>query len=171
MALVESTIRMMRFKCWANKITFKTVMGLPEDEALKPRTTRFGNMVHTLNHVYVVDDIFRAHMDGRDHGYSARNTVKPPALDALWAAQQTMDDWWIKCAESLSEAALAEVIEFEFVGAEPGDPKGAMSRADIFMHIVNHGNYHRGFVGDMLYQAGVTPPATDLPVYLRDNAL
>jgi len=168
MALTETITRMMRFKCWANKITFKTVMGLPGGEALKPRTTRFGNMVYTLNHVYVVDDIFRAHMDGRDHGYSARNTATPPALDALWDAQQTMDNWWVKCVEGFSESALAEVIEFEFVGTKPGDPKGAMSRSDIFMHIVNHGNYHRGFVGDMLYQAGVTPPATDLPVFLRE---
>ena len=44
-----------------------------------------------------------------------------------------------------------------------------MSRTDIFMHIVNHGNYHRGFVGDMLYQAGTTPPATDYPVFLRET--
>jgi len=78
---------MMRFKRWANGVTFGTVMGLPAGEALKPRTTRFGNMVHTLNHVYVVDDIFRAHLEGREHGYAARNTPTPPLLDALWAKQ------------------------------------------------------------------------------------
>jgi len=167
--MINTITRMMRFKRWANGITFKTVMGLPEGEALKPRTTRFGNMVHTLNHVYVVDDIFRAHLEGRNHGYSARNTATPPALEALWAKQQIMDDWWVKCAEGLSETALSEIIEFKFAGAKPGDVKCAMSRNDIFMHIVNHGNYHRGFVGDMLYQAGVTPPATDLPVFLRET--
>jgi len=169
MTFPETTTRMMRFKRWANEITFKTVMALPTGEALKARATRFGNMVHTLNHVFVVDDIFRAHLEGRDHCYGARNTPTPPTLDALWAKQQIMDDWWVKCAEGLSEAALAEVIEFEFAGAKPSDTKGAMSRTDIFMHIVNHGNYHRGFVGDMLYQAGVTPPATDLPVFLRET--
>jgi len=76
MTLLETTIRMMRFKSWANGITFGTVMGLPAGEALRPRTTRFGNMVHTLNHVFVVDDIFRAHLEGREHGYAARNTPR-----------------------------------------------------------------------------------------------
>ena len=171
MLLFDTTLRMMRFKRWANHITFKTVIGLPDGESKKIRATRFGSMVHTLNHVFVVDDIFQAHMECRDHGYSARNTEEPPELCDLWAKQQVMDNWWVDYAKGMDELLLSEVIEFSFAGAAPSDKKGAMSRADIFMHVVNHGNYHRGFVGDMLYQAGVTPPATDLPVYLRDNVL
>jgi len=162
--LKETLVRQMAFKRWANRITFGTVMGLPEDIALKPPLTRFGNMVHTLSHVFVVDDIFRAHLEGRDHGYTARNTESSPPLAVLWDKQQAMDDWWVKAAEGMSEAMLDKVIRFTFVGGG----SGAMSRGDIFLHIVNHGNYHRGFVGDMLYQAGVTPPATDYPVFLRD---
>jgi uncharacterized damage-inducible protein DinB len=40
----------------------------------------------------------------------------------------------------------------------------------MVLHVVNHGTYHRGLVADMMYQAGVTPEATDLPVFLRDAA-
>ncbi len=163
--LKETLVQQMAFKRWANRITYRTVMALPEGEALKPRSTRFGNMVHTLNHVYVVDDIFRAHLEGRDHGYSARNTETPPPLAELWDRQQTMDDWWVMAAEGSKEANLEKVINFTFVGGG----SGIMSRGDIFLHIVNHGNYHRGFVGDMLYQAGVTPQATDFAVFLRDT--
>ncbi|MGV8577464.1 DinB family protein, partial [Pseudomonas aeruginosa] len=72
---VIDTLKMLvRYKAWANALTFDTVMSLPAGEALRPRPTRFGNMVHTLNHVYVVDDIFRHHLQGRKHGYLARNT-------------------------------------------------------------------------------------------------
>ncbi len=168
MTLSETASRMMRFKRWANAITFNTVLALPEAEALMQRATRFGSMLHTLNHVFVVDHIFRAHLEGRNHGYTARNTATPPLLVDLWAKQQEMDEWWVVMAEGLSEVELGEIVEFDFVGSKPDDVRGAMSRLDIIMHIVNHGNYHRGFVGDMLYQAGVTPPATDLPVFLRD---
>ena len=42
-----------------------------------------------------------------------------------------------------------------------------MTRAEILLHVVNHSSYHRGHVGDMLYQSGIEPPTTDLPVYLR----
>lgn len=166
MSLKDTSIKMMRFKRWANGITFGVVQSLPESESLKVRETRFGTMVSTLNHVYVVDDIFKAHLMGVSHSYTARNTETHPPLAELFRLQQVMDDWYVTYAESLAEEAFAEIVEFEFVGGGAG----AMSRADILMHIVNHGNYHRGFVGDMFYQAGVTPPATDYPVYLRDAA-
>ena len=162
--LKETIVKLMDFKRWANKRTFGFAMSLTEEEALKHRNTHFGNIVHTLNHVYVVDDIFRAHLEGRSHGYTGRNTDISPPLARVFEAQQMMDDWWCTYAESMTEELLAEVINFTFVdGGE-----GAMTRGDIFMHIVNHGNYHRGFVGAMLNQAGITPDATDYPVYLRD---
>ena len=161
----SDTMRMLtRYKAWANRITFPTVMALPEGEALRPRPTRFGNMVHTLNHAFVVDDIFRAHLEGRRHGYIARNTDPTPALDELWTAVQAMDAWYVACADSLTERDLIEVVRFEFVGGG----EGAMTREEILLHVVNHGTYHRGFVGDMLYQVPAASPANDLPVFLRD---
>lgn len=160
-----ATIRMLtRYKAWANGVTFSTVAALPEGEAERARPTRFGNMVHTLNHSYVIDDIFRHHLEGRPHGYTARNTEASPSLRDLWAAVKRMDQWYVEYADSLSAQSLHEVVQFQFVGG--GD--GAMTRQEILLHVVNHGTYHRGFVGDMLYQAMVTPPASDLPVYLRD---
>ena len=59
---------------------------------------------------------------------------------------------------------LDEVVEFEFVGG--GD--GAMTRAQMLMHVVNHTSYHRGVVADLFFQVPARPPVTDLTVYLRD---
>ena len=42
------------------------------------------------------------------------------------------------------------------------------SRREILEHLVVHTSYHRGFVAQMMYDAGVRPPTTDLTVYLRD---
>lgn len=164
---MTATVRMLtRYKAWANEITFETLMALPEGEALRPRPTRFGNMVHTLNHVYVIDDIFRAHLKGRPHGYTARNTDHTPSLPDLWAAVQAMDGWYIAYADGLTDQELAETVHFDFVGGGVG----AMTREEILLHVVNHGAYHRGFVGDMLYQVPAAFPANDLPVFLRDAA-
>ncbi|HEY0484281.1 MAG TPA: DinB family protein [Kofleriaceae bacterium] len=164
MITTELARMMTRYKAWANEITYATVAALPEGEATKPRPTLFKNMVHTLNHLYVVDRIFEAHLEGRDHGYTARNTPTHPPLDELWRAVQALDRWYVELGERLSNEALAETVRFQFVGG--GD--GAMTRGEILLHLVNHGTYHRGFVGDMLNQASVKPPATDLTVYLRD---
>lgn len=164
MITTELARMMMRYKAWANEITYAAVAALPEGEATKPRATIFTNMVHTLNHLYVVDQIFQAHLEGREHGFTARNTPTAPPLDELWRSVQALDGWFIALADRLSDAELAEVIRFQFVGG--GD--GAMTRGEILLHLVNHATYHRGFVGDMLNQAQVKPKATDLTVFLRD---
>ncbi|MFU0760330.1 putative DinB family protein [Serratia marcescens] len=126
-ATAIDTLKMLvRYKAWANALTFDCVAALPEGEALRPRPTRFGNMVHTLNHVYVVDDIFRHHLQGRKHGYLARNTEQTPALGSLRCAVEEMDRWYIEQVDNWSPEALAQVVHFEFVGGggRPHDAPG-----------------------------------------------
>lgn len=162
---IANQVQMLtRYKAWANTTTFETVSALPEEEITKKRQTHFNSIIHTLNHVYVVDDIFQAHLEGRKHGYSARNTESSPPINALWQATQDMDCWYIELADRLSDKELAETITFEFVGGG----EGAMSRMDILLHVVNHGTYHRGVVTDLMYQVPARLPANDLPVFLRD---
>lgn len=162
---VETVAMMIRYKAWADELTYAMVMGLPDGEALKERPTRFGNMVHTLNHVHVVDDIFRHHLEGRKHGYTARNTEYTPPVERLRAAVQDMNRWYVDLVDSWSPEDLDTVVRFEFVGGGAG----AMTREEIVLHVVNHATYHRGFVGDMAYQVPLAPPANDLPVFLRDH--
>lgn len=162
---ISNPLQMLtRYKAWANRLTYEKVAELSTEELTQERPTGFGNILHTLNHIYVVEDIFRAHLEGRAHGYSARNTETSPPLDMLWTKVQAMDQWYIDLADGLTGEELSEVIAFEFVGG--GD--GAMSRMEILHHIVNHATYHRGFVSDMLYQVPLKPSANDLPVFLRD---
>lgn len=155
-----------RYKAWANEVVFSMVSALPYEEATRQRATRFGNMVHTLNHVYVIDTVFQAHLQGRKHGYTARNTPCHPPLDELRGAVQKLDAWYVEFADALTPGELERTIHFEFIGGG----RGTMTCQEMVLHVVNHGTYHRGFVGDMMYQAGVTPDATDLPVFLRDVA-
>lgn len=153
-----------RYKAWANEITFTSVFALPEGEATRPRPTLFKTMVHTLNHIYIVDRIFQAHLEGREHGYAARSTPTAPPLPELHQAQVQLDRWFIDRYDSLSGRELDEIVAFQFVGGGPG----AMTRGEILLHLVNHGTYHRGFVSDMMNQVKVNPPPSDLTVYLRD---
>jgi uncharacterized damage-inducible protein DinB len=153
-----------RYKAWANELIFKAVAALPEGEAEKPRQSVFRSMVHTLNHNYVIDRIFQAHLEGRSHGYAARNTPDHPPLDELWRAQRDIDRWYIEWSERIDEAALAEKVSFTYVGGG----EGVMTREEILQHLVNHTSYHRGFVAQMMFDIPVRPPTTDLTVYLRD---
>jgi len=161
---MPSLTLLTRYKAWADQLTFASLSALPEGEATKTRSTRFKNMVNTLNHVYVIDNIFQAHLEGRPHHYTARNTPAYPPLAELWQLVSVLDQWYVDYAASLSQAQQDERIQFQFVGGGAGE----MSRSEMILHVVNHASYHRGFVGDMMYQIPVTPPVTDLPVFLRD---
>ena len=153
-----------RYNAWANGLIFDAVAALPEGEATKPRPSVFRNMVHTLNHNYVIDRIFQAHLEGRSHGYSARNTPEHPPLAELWRAQKDLDRWYVNWSDQISDAALDERVSFTFVGGG----EGVMTRGEILQHLVNHTSYHRGFVAQMFYDVPARPPTTDLTVFLRD---
>ena len=158
-------LRMLtRYTAWANTRLFAALWALPPGERQAPRATAFGNMVNTLNHAFVVDAIWRAHLEGKSHGYTSRITEAEPDLATLEAAQRAMDQWYVTYADQLPEEKLREVLQFKFVDGGPG----AMARADMLLHIVNHKTFHRGYVADTLYQAGSRPPVMDLPVFLRD---
>ena len=165
--MTPQTARMLaRYNSWANRLMFDAVAALPEGEATRERATLFRNMVHTLNHNYVIDRIWQAHLEGRDHGYTARNTREHPPLAELWRAQQEIDGWYIAWADRQTEDTLGEEVRFTLVGGN----EGAMTRGEILLHVVNHTTYHRGFVADLFYQVPAQPPTTDLPVFRRQHA-
>jgi uncharacterized damage-inducible protein DinB len=162
---MPSSARLLtHYNAWSNKVMFDAVAALPPGEATKERRSLFKNMVHTLNHNYVIDAIWRGHLEGRDHGYAARNTADHPPLAELWAKQQAMDEWYVKWSDALSDAALEQKINFTLIGGNAG----TMTRYEILLHVVNHTSYHRGFVCDMFFEVPARPPTMDLPVFLRE---
>lgn len=165
--LTAETARMMAlYNAWSNRVMFDAVAALPEGEAEKPRTSLFRNMVHTLNHNYVIDCIWKGHLEGRVHGYETRNTKDHPPLAELWKLQQDVDAWYVNWSDAQSDAAIAETVQYTLIGGN----KGAMTRGEILLHRVMHTNYHRGFVADMMFQVpGHRAPLMDLPVYMREG--
>jgi len=153
-----------RYNAWANELIFAAVAALPEGEAVKPRRSVFRNMVHTLNHNYVIDRIFQAHLEGRGHDYTARNTPDHPPLTELWRAQQELDRWYVAWSDRIGDTALGEKVKFTFVGGG----EGVMTRGEILQHLVNHTSYHRGFVAQMIFDVPARAPTTDFTVFLRD---
>ena len=122
------TIQMlMRYNAWANKAIFEAVAALPGSEATKERPTLFKNIVNTLNHLHVVDLIWQAHIEKRDHGIPALNTVLYTDLTELWRAQQAIDAWYIAWGDTLSEADADAPVRFTLIGGKQGE----MRRSEI----------------------------------------
>jgi len=163
----ETANLLARYKAWADQLTFDAVASLPAGEVTRERPTHFKSIIGTLNHTYVVDLIWQANLEGRPHGFSARNLVLHPELPALWLAQQKANEWLIAWAQGQSASSLQEIVTFRLVSGK----KGSMTRAQILMHIVNHATYHRGWVSDLFFQIPAKPPTTDWNVFLSDAAM
>ena len=162
---MQQMVRMMtHYMAWANTTMFNSVSKISETEIVKERPTLFGNIAHTFNHILVVHNIFQAHLEGKSHSYTSRNTDSSPPFADVREQLEHLDQYYIALVNQLNQAELDEVINFTFVGG--GD--GEMTRSEILLHLVNHSTYHRGFISDMLYQVPHKGDSNDLSVFLRD---
>lgn len=137
------------YKAWANDELFALLSTLSSGQANQLHAS-----VRTLNHVYVVDRLFRARLAGEPEPFSATNTKETPALAHLRREVEATDAWYVKYVSTLGEPALAEVLDFTFADGD----RGRMSREEILLHVITHGGYHRGNVGQVLKFISVAPP-------------
>jgi uncharacterized damage-inducible protein DinB len=137
------------YKAWANAELLALLATLPASQA-----EALHSCIRTLNHTHVVDRIFRAHLSGEPRPFDATNTKDTPTLAQLRDAIADTDRWYQRYVAELAPAALAEVLDFTFTDGDAG----RMSREEILLHVVTHGGYHRGNVGQVLKSISVAPP-------------
>lgn len=148
------------FKAWADSELFACLQELPpgSDEPLH-------RCLRTLNHVHVVDRIFRALLSGEPRPFDGTNTRETPTLATLQRDVAATDAWFVDYVGALAEPARAEVLAFTFTDGDAG----RMSREEILLHVVTHGGYHRGNVGQVLKSISVAPPRDLYTRYLHSS--
>jgi uncharacterized damage-inducible protein DinB len=162
MLTTDTALMLANYSKWADQVLFKAMEELPEGAVYQTRQTLFGSMIGTLNHNYQVDLIWQAHLLGEKHGFSSRRDLLHPDLDALVKEQLKINQWYIDWARSQNVESLSERLKFNFVSGQAAE----MTRGGMFLHIVNHKTYHRGWVSEMFFDSGINPPETDLCVFL-----
>jgi uncharacterized damage-inducible protein DinB len=153
-----------RYRAWADRLLYQSLATVPEQDLVRPQPIIFGNLLRTLNHVNAMDQVWKAHLEGAPHGFTSRNPDDCPDFGTLRTSQEKIDEWYVRFAETLDQAACDETIRFTFIGGG----EGTMRRGDILLHVVNHATYHRGHVAMMMYGLSASVPVTDLPVFLRE---
>jgi len=145
-----STLKsLFAYKAWANAELFALLQTLPAANA-----EQLHSCIRTLNHIYVVDRLFRAHLAGEARPFNATNTKETPALGQLRADVEATDAWYVNYVSNLSESARSEMLSFTFTDGDAG----RMTREEILLHVSLHGGYHRGNVGQVLKSISVAPP-------------
>lgn len=137
------------YKAWANSELFALLGKLPASNAEQLTTC-----LRTLNHIHVVDRIFRAHLSGEPRPFNATNTPETPSLMELQESVRSTDAWYVAYVSSLEEHLLSQTVSFTFTDGDTG----SMSREEILLHVITHGGYHRGNVGQVMKSISVAPP-------------
>lgn len=146
-------------KSWANNELFNALAAVTDAEQAGAVHTA----IRTLNHIYVVDKIFQAHLLGEQHGYTSTNTEATPELDELQFSVAETDAWYESYVSRSSAELLSESIVFRFTDGD----KGTMTREEMLLHVITHGAYHRGNVGQVLKSISVAPPRDLLTKFLH----
>ena len=136
-------------KRWAtnglNAVIAENFERLPADE----RTL----ILRLLDHIQVVDEIFRHNLEARPHGYPAPRSAELPSFDALARQARTTADWYADYADALQPDEVDEPVAFSFSNGEPA----RMTRGEMLLHVATHASGHRGQVALLLQKNRIQP--------------
>jgi uncharacterized damage-inducible protein DinB len=151
-------ISLFEYKAWANRGLYEALLAAP---ANAPKRDMYVIRA-TLDHVSVVDQLFKARIAGEPEPFDGILSPVTPSFAELCDTVANTDAWYIDYVRGASQGALEEIVTFTF---KDGDP-GRMSREEMLGHVLTHGNSHRGAVGKMMETIEVKRAPDMLTSYL-----
>jgi uncharacterized damage-inducible protein DinB len=149
-------------KRWATNglhaVIAETVDRVPADERVL--------ILRLLDHIQVVDEIFRHNLEARPHNYAAPRSPELPSLDALAARARATADWYADYADALLPEEVDEALAFSFANGKPA----RMTRGEMLLHVALHAAGHRGQAALLLQKNGIVPWPDRLTDFLGSDA-
>jgi uncharacterized damage-inducible protein DinB len=153
---------LMHSKRWAtnglNAVLAENLGCVPADEQVL--------VLRLLDHIQVVDEIFRANLEARAHGYQAPRSAELPSFAARADKARATADWYADYVDALSPEKMDEAIAFSFANGE----LARMTRGEMLLHVAMHSGGHRGQVALLLQKNGVQPFPDRITDFLEAQA-
>lgn len=164
----NQTTRKYDYHNWANDRIFNHLKELPDavfDQEIK---SVFSSIKEVLIHVYQVDAMWLSVMSGAPFSQTMevikeiKVKSQDPDLDEIVKLYSENTDRYKSFFEEQDD--LDADIEIE----HPRYGKLKTTIADLVLHVVNHGTYHRGNITAMLRQQGHAGVPTDYILYVYE---
>lgn len=147
-----------RFNEWANGHIYDCCARLSDADYRMDRKAFFGSVHATLNHLLVVDKLWRARVEGGTTGIKSLNQVLYDDFALLRAAHRAEDAALIRAVDAIDTANVSKPLAYKFVDGTPAETPLDV----VLITLFNHQTHHRGQIHVMLTQAGITPPPLDI---------
>ena len=86
---------LVKYKTWADEVFYHAISELPDDELKRSRSMLFGNIFSLLNHIYVMDIVWKSHLQGVPHNFQTRNPESLSSFSELRENQAMLNHWYI----------------------------------------------------------------------------
>ena len=147
-----------QYNAWANKRLLGICTELPEDGLGRDRGAFFGSMLGMLNHILLVDILYRERIEGVDSTFSGLDNILHAELTALAAHQAEEDQRWIAPTKDVDTSRLDESFVFWTLGLDKRDRR-EVPKHIYFTNLAQYQTHHRGQVHHMVSQSGLKPPS------------
>jgi len=152
-------LNLVRFKQWADDGLYDVVgrsfdqLGLEDSTILR----------RILDHILVVDLIFRNRLRGQRSDFAAPRSDELPDLRRLTELTKEVDQWYVEHVGRLSDEEFNRELAFSFTSGK----SARMTVGEIIEHVSLHGTYHRGMAGVILQKNGIDPNDDRLTDFLE----
>jgi uncharacterized damage-inducible protein DinB len=145
-----------RFNAWANERLHKACGQLTPEDLRRDRKAFFRSIMGTLNHILLVDMLYRDRLEGRTSPFKGLDDELHAELGLLSEAQHTMDQYYVELSAGFDDDAMDSPLEFVTLLDAP--EQWRMPRWIYFTNLFQHQIHHRGQIHDMLSQCDLDPP-------------
>jgi uncharacterized damage-inducible protein DinB len=157
--LAPTTLQtLVRHCAWANRQLFGA---LREVDSFASQTGA-DLILRALDHIHVVRSIFRAHIEGVEHGYTSTQSAILPSLEELDRAFESTDRWYVEAVSSLGPEELERARDVRFTDGNVVK----MTATTMILHVVTHTIHHRGNIDLVLLQTGLPRRRDGMPEFL-----
>lgn len=158
-------LRLLAYHHWAGDQLFGAGTVLSAADLDAPWGGSFGTGRGLLAHVIGAERIWCDRWNGAQQATRPEYPPTHSGADFRGEWERVTDDQR-RFARSMTAESLARPLTYRNLR---GDMK-SYAMSDIFVHLVNHGTYHRGQISQLLRDRGYKAPSTDFVLYTETEA-
>jgi uncharacterized damage-inducible protein DinB len=147
-----------QYSAWANRRLYGICVELSAEQVSEDRSAFFGSILGTLNHLLLVDILYRERIEGVNSTFTGLNEILHTDLSSLSAHQWEEDARWVSLTKDVDVNRLDEPFVFWTLGLKNRDRR-EVPKHIYFTNLAQHQAHHRGQTHNMLSQAGLKPPS------------
>lgn len=146
-------LQMFNYNTWANQTILGRIKELPSSVLSQEVNSSFPTIAHALNHIYAVDTMWYLVVTGTGMPEALQSTI--PLNESILHSVDEYANLYAQLSEQYREWFRSQSdLEQTILLNNPFTRIRETSLAEIVLHLVNHGSYHRGNISTILRQLG-----------------